>query len=508
MLIDLADTLHVNDPIKVDFCVIGAGVAGITLAHELAQKKFIVGLIEGGDIEQNTQNQQLYDGQSSGTFLSNSSLYPLKTRTRCLGGTSNQWTGSCEPLTEDDLHSKDWIHHSGWPLLSEELFPYYQQACDYCDVPLFNNNDSFLELEKYKKKRMVFKQNPLITQLVHVSPPTRFGTKYLDTLIKSPNIKLILNANFKSMHFSNNKTHIREIKFENLKNLTLTVEAKFFILACGGLENARILLQPTLDHPLGVGNEYDIVGRYFMEHASLTVGQFCSTHEQHDLPLYRMRPQTSKQHWQKYGYLTLHPSILQEYQLLKMAVEFYPILKKSVDPFSLAVGQLAQSIDSLNPYNMNPKLPLSFYHLRIRAEQVPNRNSRIELTHDRDRLGQLKIKVLWELSKQDIHSIHHSLKIIAHILGKHRYGRIQLLDQNMEQWPEVFSSHHHMGTTRMGSDPKTSVVDSNLKVHSTNNLFITGSSVFPTSGVAYPTLTITALSIRLAEYLKNKAIHE
>jgi choline dehydrogenase-like flavoprotein len=64
---------------------------------------------------------------------------------------------------------------------------------------------------------------------------------------------------------------------------------------------------------------------------------------------------------------------------------------------------------------------------------------------------------------------------------------------------------HHMGTTRMGADPKTSVVDKDCRTHQVTNLYIAGSSVFPTAGDSNPTLTIVALAHRLADTLKKAA---
>ena len=87
--------------------------------------------------------------------------------------------------------------------------------------------------------------------------------------------------------------------------------------------------------------------------------------------------------------------------------------------------------------------------------------------------------------------------------NKGRYKSLVDLNSKSNLDKKVYGSHHHMGGTRMGVDPRVSVVDSNLKVHGVDNLYVTGSSVFTTSGISNPTLTIIQLSLRLASYLES-----
>ena len=138
-------------------------------------------------------------------------------------------------------------------------------------------------------------------------------------------------------------------------------------------------------------------------------------------------------------------------------------------------------------------------------EQMPNADNRVVLSNERDRLGCRKVRVSWTIGDLD----KHTMVVLHQLLQKHlrAYGIGELdsplLENNLPEWPINIDSSHHMGTTRMGTALETSVVDKNCKIHSMDNLYIAGSSVFPTSGYANPTATLTAFAIRLSDYIKK-----
>ena len=145
----------------------------------------------------------------------------------------------------------------------------------------------------------------------------------------------------------------------------------------------------------------------------------------------------------------------------------------------------------------------------IEGEQAPNPESRVILTGERDALGMRKLALDWRLSEIDFHSVSVLLNQLGNELGRLGLGRIRLEPILQHQasrglWAdEVAGGYHHMGTTRIGRSECDGVVDSNLKVFGTDNLYIAGSSVFPTGGCANPTLTIVSLALRLADLLKR-----
>jgi choline dehydrogenase-like flavoprotein len=299
----------------------------------------------------------------------------------------------------------------------------------------------------------------------------------------------------------------------------------------GGIENARFLLLSTSVHKQGIGNEHDLVGRYFMEHLGAELGTFVSSSQ--DLAQYdfyetqqrRLRagaaaalPTTSIK-----AYITLAPETYRKYRMntghVVIAREWsLPVLDQPgyVSFKRLAQGQatlkdLGTVVDNLQDtaravtFRIRPhEVPL--YQIRCQMEQTPNPNSRVTLGDERDKLGQRRVQLDWQLQEQDLYSVRQMIRIIAVAFGQGRLGRVKIdVPQDLDKLSEHIGGHwHHMGTTRMHDDPKQGVVDKNCKVHSVKNLHVAGSSVFPTGGFSVPTLTIVALAIRLADHIKNQ----
>jgi len=149
------------------------------------------------------------------------------------------------------------------------------------------------------------------------------------------------------------------------------------------------------------------------------------------------------------------------------------------------------------------------YQLFARMEQAPHANSRVTLDSENDALGMPRAKLNWELTSLEKNSLRTISTLIGREVGRASMGRVKLYeylqDEKDESWPSFAGGGwHHMGTTRMSSDAKDGVVDANCKVHGISNLYIAGASVYVTAGAVNPTLTLIALTIRLADHLKGK----
>jgi choline dehydrogenase-like flavoprotein len=116
-----------------------------------------------------------------------------------------------------------------------------------------------------------------------------------------------------------------------------------------------------------------------------------------------------------------------------------------------------------------------------------------------------RIRLDWRLSDQDRHSVARTMELLAAQVGQAGLGRIRItFDEEQQEWPaDLAGGWHHMGTTRMSDDPRLGVVDRQCRVHGTTNLFVAGSSVFPTSGSGTPTMLIVALALRLADHMRS-----
>ncbi len=181
------------------------------------------------------------------------------------------------------------------------------------------------------------------------------------------------------------------------------------------------------------------------------------------------------------------------------------------DPFVPRGTQREEEVEKLGgqitagPLGIEGGTERRLYSLFVRAEQAPNPNSRVQLGTDRDALGSRKIVLDWRVGELDRRTVRVALEAIGHAVGAAGLGRLYSRPvAEPEFWPTVFGGHHHLGTTRMHRDPRSGVVDRDCRVHGLANLYVAGSSVFPTGGFANPTLTIVAMTLRLADHLRSR----
>jgi choline dehydrogenase-like flavoprotein len=145
------------------------------------------------------------------------------------------------------------------------------------------------------------------------------------------------------------------------------------------------------------------------------------------------------------------------------------------------------------------------FEIPLMMEQTPDKDNQVTLSRKLDKYGIPKVNINWRLNSQDIDFLWKTLELVGRDLGALSLGRMRLLKERSSRLfgNQMGFGHHHMGTTRMAENETKGVVDSELKVFGTDNFYIGGSSVFPTGGHVPPTLTIVALSIRLADHLKG-----
>lgn len=499
-------TLENGTIAETDLCIIGTGAAGITIAKTLAKTKTRILVLESGDfsIEENTQ--ALYEGRNSG--LPYFQLH--NARLRYFGGSTGHWGGWCAPLEAVDFEKRDWIPHSGWPIQYSDMLPWFKKAQEVCQLGPFEYGPEYWEKQNPAFKRMPLDPKKVDTKLLQFSPPVRFGQTYRNDLTNSPNITLWTNANVTEIQAAPAGNHVSKVKVQTLTGKTHTVQAKQFVLACGGLENPRILLNSRNVMSTGLGNSKGLVGRYFMEHPHV-VSAFMVLGENSAMDFYRFYAYKSK----AMALLGIPPQLQKKHQIANYSAVLQERSIGYVDQHEQGFRDAVQSLRSLERWESSRDSDdypdwyrAQTWGLSTRIEQVPNPDSRITLQEDKDELGQAKIDLKWQMSELDKKTIREAQQIIGNELGRSQIGRLQIPDWVMEdnnQWPDfLVGGWHHMGTTRMSDHPNQGVVDAQCRVHGVDNLYIGGSSVFTTSGTANPTLTIVALSLRLAEHLKSQ----
>ena len=507
--------LESNSIIKGDICIIGAGAAGISIALEWINSGYTVVLLEGGGFEYDQDVQELYNGEVTGQ-----NYYPLmSTRIHMFGGSTNCWGGFCSPLDDIDFKKRDWVDNSGWPITNKELEEYYRRSKKVLEL---HANDYSLEYWQKQDPSLVkfpFDNELISNKMWQFSPPSRFLEIYKDIITESQNIKLYTYANVMNITANQTNSKIREVEIKNGVGKSHIVRANQFILACGAIQNARILLASNKQMSKGIGNENDLVGRYFMEHFELETSEVWFSNE-YPMKLYKNIPGETKARAE----LCLNESIQEKYKVLNGTISFVPLAKSKSwmpliekqhnDPFhnysnsSNSIGdKIKRKFSKLKEKNI--KNIENAYAIFTRMEQEPKSFSRICLNAEKDSLGMPKAHLKWNLNTLEKKSLRTLNMIIARQMGIADIGRMKLadflVDEDDHTWSDSISfGRHHIGTTRMDNDPKKGVVDVNCKVHGLSNLFVAGSSCFPTSGAVNPTFTIVALSLRLSDHIKNQ----
>lgn len=498
MVIIDANKFTDNFELKTDICIVGAGAAGIAIARELDGSSPRICLLESGGFSINEETQSLYNLESIGHTLRQDIM-----RIRYFGGTTNTWTGRCLKLNEIDFEQREWVPESGWPISLQDLDPYYQRAATLFNLPSFSKIEAEFWHQKslYKDEKLVF-SNQELTPVVSLRArtPVRFGSTYLKQLRSSKNINICINGNVTEIEASNNLSKVERLHASCLKGTKFSIKAKIFILACGGLENPRLLLLSRRQNSAGLGNQFDVVGRYYMDHPNIEHGFVLPYKENFNAPLL-LGNRTFD------GTTQFGIAFSREVQRREKLLNHYILLRPK---FSEKLAKVPRSTRLLHKsmylYRKILKKPLKFESLIVRnyLEQQPNSASQVTLSNQRDKFGLNLLKVDWRISSEERNSLHQFHKILGKYLEVHKIGRLKnMFPEDESLQPEFLDGFHHIGATRMSDNPRKGVVNRDCQVHGTQNLFIAGCSVFPTGGHANPTLTLVALAIQLADHIKQ-----
>lgn len=512
-----------------DVCVIGGGAAGIAIVDRLIDSGLSVVLLEAGGFYVEQHTQELFSGETVGH-----PYFPLEScRIRQLGGSTTRWGGWCRPLENVDFSTREWLPWSGWPISEADLKQYYDDAAGVFDLPTsdpapYSVSDSFEECLRDKDSRFR-------TIAYQRSPRTNFGKKFRTRISTARNVFSVLNANVTEMRLDPGQNRVSQVMAKALDGPAVCVRPRAVVLAAGGIENARILLASTRDRSAGLGNEYDNVGRFFMEHLHVPAGHLATKKSGKGLAHVRAR---FHQGPKLQGFLSPTEAAQDNFQLLGASIALEspgysfgtPLIGLSSPFISNAfnlydrlldspIGPAAQLVreattqachlvtryrtwssarmaeDSLrsNDYDIHP--------LYFRSEQAPDKANRVYLGERLDVLGMPQVILNWRPTTLDLNSISSWLGILDDDFRRMELG--ELVHPQNDWQSQVIGGPHHMGTTRMSTTPRTGVVDKDCRVHSVDNLFVAGASVFATGGFANPTFTVVAMALRLADKIRQ-----
>jgi hypothetical protein len=526
-----ANDFTVEETLEADICIIGAGPAGICLASELATNGRQVVLLDGGGNNYDQNSQELYASTSWPDDYPN----PLYSRLRMLGGSSNHWANNTSTLDPIDFERRSWIPDSGWPFGYDEIKPFYARAGQYCGT----GTDGY-DLEYWLSTTGMIDQvagsSFLVTDIAKASTPAiRFFQQSEEYLLNSKHIRVISKANLTMLDYDLESQAIKAVHFKpgiESKHVHKVV-SKRFILCMGGLENARMLLHFNRKYNNGLGHSEGNVGRYFMDHPLPRAAIYYPTHS-NNYNLYLGRQLEKRR---IVGFLKLNQKQLIAHKSINLRMPLVPtsnyLLSDGISSFNTLSDAVSEGewpnefglhlINILSDLDMVGEAisrksfdypifdhanDIGGYQIPLTMEQIPDRNNRVFLSNENDRFGIPKLSIDWEIKPENKEMLWKSLELTARGLGAHGLGRLRLLKERGNRiWgSQLGFGNHHMGTTRMSGSEKKGVVDANQKVYGTKNLYVGGSSVFPTGGHVPPTLTIVALSIRLAKHLNSGSI--
>lgn len=529
MLVD-ARQLDEDAALEADVCVVGGGVAGIVLGLELERAGIRCCLIEAGGESISRRSQSLYDGEAW------DGRYSLTgTRTRCLGGSSNCWGGWARPLGPIDLAVRPWLDGLSWPIAMDALESHFPRASELLQVgPPESDSVISRSLGDDAPARIDPETTGLETMFFAMSPPTKFGRAYRAEMAAARHLTVVLHATTTEVLTDDTGARATGVSGRSERG-AFTVTAPVVVLAAGGIENPRLMLASRRVQAAGIGNGRDLVGRYFMDHPRLRTGRVRLTDPDRFSRLYDARHYSGGSLMIRRARMSAAMSptravqerdgVLQSYTglLACYAGQSHSVISEAVQIYKAMTGQLHERIDAgmiarslrilpgAAAYLGARKLGLRGNGLTFEMETVlepwPDRDNRVELLDATDRFGVPRVKVTWRRHEIERRTHRHAVEMLraAFEAGGHGSVEIDPALGDDDVWErQVMTTWHHMGTTRMAAHPGAGVVDADCRVFGTDNLYVAGSSVFPTGGGSPPTFMIVALALRLADHLRRR----
>jgi choline dehydrogenase-like flavoprotein len=337
---------------------------------------------------------------------------------------------------------------------------------------------------------------------------------------------VLLNANLFEILVNDAATFVKGLDIRSFSGHRSVIRAKKYVIATGGIENARLLLASNSVQTEGLGNKHDQVGRYFSDHVDYNVGELLTIDEGIRSDLYERRPyyDAESQIWTNVTFDTMreHELILCSYimrrrrhstietpggRALRRTAQ-NTLRGRVADNIGSDIASILSDLGSTTDYTMrylwHGTPPVERLDVKFVCDPAPNPDSRVMLSNQKDALGMPRVKLDWRLTELDKRSFLWLSDHFSRAVAEKGLGRLRL-DYDWDNFPkEAEWNHHNLSTTRMSETPFEGVVDGNCRMHGINNLYMSGGSIFSTCGGGSPTYLIVALAIRLADHLKDQ----
>jgi choline dehydrogenase-like flavoprotein len=543
MILNLSEIKARTGPIEV--AIVGAGAAGLTIANALIGSGLNVLVIEAGGERTSARTQEPYEG-----LLADPSVHPWlhHFRVRAVGGASRIWGGRCVPFDPIDFANRPWVPGPGWPFPLAGLTQYYEAAQVAAEAGDFDYDPRSALPGHPAEFAKGLDSDWLQTRLERFSKPTNFYRRFGPNVRRDPHVHLVMDTPVTRIALAPGGGTVDHLDLRAPDGSTFELRAERYVLAMGGLETVRLMLASDDVKSRGVGGDSGHLGRFYMSHLAATAGRIrfnrpnevAFDYERDAAGVYvRRRVVLSAKAQRAIGALNIafrthlpdpaDPAhgdpILSAMYLVKDLLLYEYSRKLRERPPSL--GERMRHLGNIvgKPLRLagfgrkwvrrrilaERKLPSvvlgspsGAYALEFHAEQAPNGDSRITLADTRDSLGMRRLRVDWRTSDLDVGSLERSYGLLAAELQRTGVGALDYEPGEASAKALAAGAYggHHLGGARMTLFPHDGVVDVNCRAHGVGNLYLATSAVFPTSSQANPSLTILALSLRLADRLR------
>ena len=542
--------------------MVGGGPVGIAITLEIANNGFDVVLVESGYEKLDSNAQQLAEAAEWNTARHTPMSMSVR---RQFGGTSTIWGGRCVPYDHVDFERRDYISNATWPVTYDELLPYYQRACRWlqCGRAAFDT-----------------------TQMTHLPPSvvpglregagssatferwalsTDFAREYGDEVKRSRRVRVVTGLTCTEVISGPGGTRVEKLDCRTLEGKRVSIQARGYVLACGGLDTTRLLLASRGSHGRSLGDHSGHLGSWYMGHVDGVIAniRFCTpprstvfgyerdidgtyvrrrisiasevqrTRELPNTIAFLANPDLAD-HRHRNGVLSLAYLALRSPlgELVTPAAQHLSVAdggvpgrtadsatQASVRAHLMNVARDCPSVARFavrsgtrrflaggrrGPGFFSAYSGENCYPLQYHGEQIPNRQSRVSLAGDRDSVGMPRLNIDLRFSQADVDGILRCHEVWDEYLRRNGRGRLEYVspDPRSVVWSRMGGGAHQLGTTRMASKAEDGVVNEHLAVHEVANLFVASSSVLLTSSQANPTFMVIVLALRLADRLK------
>lgn len=482
--------------VSADVVIVGSGPVGCLMAAKLCEQGFTVIVLEAGSGSRPID----YPHPQRDVFTSTGAVaYPLNgSRVRAVGGTTNHWGGYTPRLMEGDFRS----HTLGgigtdWPISYADLEPWYTEA--ERELGVAGNADNAFAAPrsapypmpgrgvppdlraKFSALGISLHSQPMArtTRAWDGRPPRslyRAHEVHLPRALATGRCRLITDANVVRLE-TDTAGRVRRAVYAGLADrVEKAAEGRLFVLGCGGVETARLLLLSASGRfPNGLANGSGMVGRYFMDHHRLDLQ--CEFAARLCLPFDRV-----------------------------LSSEFYRRTDGTSSPMLLLTLKARPGADDfVRQYYWGSALrerlareAVTQLLIGATIEAIPHPDNTVDLDPDlKDLFGNPAPRITYSYTPEVEAGFAKARSLLQRIAAE--------LRPELSYLQGPLHLHHQMGTCRMSSDPAAGVVNANLFAHEVPNLVVVGGAVFVTGGCVNPTLTIAALALRAADHIRHHA---